>query len=171
MLDYLELCGRNGIVLNKEKFHFAQREINFAGFRITETAVKPLEKFLVSIRDFPTPAKLTDVRSWFGLVNQVSNYNQLSKMMLPLRPLLKAKTKFCWSEELDRVFILSKREIVKAIEKGVEIFDINWRTCIRPDWSKTGRGFFCRRSIATVSQHNLIVVKMGGKSYLQDQDS
>ena len=75
MLDYLELCGRNGIILNKEKFQFAQREINFAGFRITETAVKPLEKFLVSIRDFPTPAKLTDVRSCFGLVNQVSNYN------------------------------------------------------------------------------------------------
>ena len=171
MPDYLELCGRNGIVLNKEKFQFAQREINFAGLRITETAVKPLEKFLVSIRDFPTPAKLTDVRSWFGLVNQVSNYNQLSKMMLPFRPLLKAKTKFYWSKELDRAFILSKREIVKAIEKGVEIFDLNRRTCIRPDWSKTGIGFCCRRSIVTTSQHNLIVVKMGRKSYLQDQDS
>ena len=64
MFDYLELCGWNGIVLNKEKFQFVQREITFPGFRITETAVKPLEKFLVSILDFPTPAKLTDVRVW-----------------------------------------------------------------------------------------------------------
>ena len=63
------------------------------------------------------------------------------------RPLLKAKIKFCWSEELDRAFILSKREIVKAIEKGVEIFDINRRTCIRPNWSKTGIGFFVAEAL------------------------
>ena len=118
------------------------REVNFAGFRITDTGVKPLGKFLVAIRDFPTPTKITDIRSWFGLVNQVGNYNQLSDMMLPFRPLLKAKSRFCWTEELDSAFRRSKLEIVRAIEKGAEIFDVNRKTCLRPDWFKTGVGFF-----------------------------
>ena len=118
------------------------REVNFAGFRITDTGVKPLEKFLVDIRDFPTPTKIIDIRSWFGLANQVGNYNQLSDMMLPFRPLLKAKSRFCWTEELDTTFRRSKLEIVRAIEKGVEIFDVNQKTSLRPDWSKTGVGFF-----------------------------
>ena len=109
LIKYLVLCGKNGIVLNKENFQCAQRVVDFTGFRITETGVKPLEKFLAAIRDFHTPTKLTDVRSWFGLVNKVSNYNQLSEMMLP----------FCWSEELDTALKRSNHEIVKAIEKGV----------------------------------------------------
>ena len=142
MLDYLELCGNNGVILNIEKFQLAERGINFAGFYVGESEVKPLDKFINAIRGFSTPTKLTNIRSWFGQVNQVSNYNQLSDMMLPFRPLLKPKVKFTWSEELNTAFTKSKVEIVKAIEKGVEIFDPNLRTCLRPDWSKTGMGFF-----------------------------
>ena len=46
VIDFLDLLGRNGIVLNFEKFQFSQREIEFAGFLITETGIKPLEKYL-----------------------------------------------------------------------------------------------------------------------------
>ena len=53
MIDFVEHVGRNGVVLNFDKFQFAQREIDFAGFRITETTVKPLDKFLQAIADFP----------------------------------------------------------------------------------------------------------------------
>ena len=77
-IDFLELCGRNGIVLNFDKFQFAQREINFAGFRVTETEVKPLEKYIRAISEFPTPKRTTDIRSLFGLVHQVSHYNKLT---------------------------------------------------------------------------------------------
>ena len=78
MLDFLELLGSNDIILNRKKFQFAQKVVDFAGFSITNTEIKPLRKFLDAIEDFPTPSKLTDVRSWFGLVNQVAHYNQLS---------------------------------------------------------------------------------------------
>ena len=36
MIDFLELVGRNGVILNPEKFQFPQREILFAGFHITQ---------------------------------------------------------------------------------------------------------------------------------------
>ena len=66
----------NGVVLNREKFQFTQKSIQFAGFVITDSEIRPLDKFLNAIRNFLTPTKLTDIRSWFGLVNQVADYNR-----------------------------------------------------------------------------------------------
>ena len=70
--EWLDVCGRNGVTLNPEKFRFASDEVEFAGFEITPTTVKPCKKYVRAISDFPTPNNITDVRSWFGLVNQVS---------------------------------------------------------------------------------------------------
>ena len=67
--DYLRLCGANGITLNPEKFVFAQDTVEFAGFEIGPTTVKPVRKFTRAIAEFPTPTSTTDVRSLFGLVN------------------------------------------------------------------------------------------------------
>ena len=142
MIDFLELCGRNGIILNFEKFQFSQREIDFAGFRVTETEVKPLDKYLRAISEFPTPKSTKDIRAWFGLVHQVSHYNKLTEMMKPFKPFLSPKVKFQWNDELNDIFESSKIEIVKAIKNGVEIFDPSRLTCLRPDWSKTGIGYF-----------------------------
>ena len=32
VIDYLELVGKNGIILSPEKFQFSSHEIDFAGF-------------------------------------------------------------------------------------------------------------------------------------------
>ena len=44
VIDFLELCGRNGVILNFDKFQFSQREVDFAGICVTNTEVKPLDK-------------------------------------------------------------------------------------------------------------------------------
>ena len=36
VIDYRDLCANAGIILNPLKFQFCEREIDFAGFRITE---------------------------------------------------------------------------------------------------------------------------------------
>ena len=73
-IDLLILVGRSGIVLNPDNFMFVQKCVEFAGFRITESSIEPLPTYLNAIRDFPTLALTTDIRSWFRLVNQVANY-------------------------------------------------------------------------------------------------
>ena len=70
--NWLDTCGRHGITLNPDKFSFAKDEVEFAGFEITNDTVRPCKKYIRAISDFPIPQSLTDVRSWFGLVNQVS---------------------------------------------------------------------------------------------------
>ena len=103
-IDYLILVGKSGVILNPDKFRFARKTVDFAGFRITETTVEPLPKYLDAIRDFPTPTSTTDIRSWFGLVNQVSNYAQLRDLVAPFRPFRSTKCTFFWNEELDAAF-------------------------------------------------------------------
>lgn len=65
-------CGRYGIVQNPEKFIFGSDTVESAGFVITPTDIQPSDKHIRVIRDFPTPQNITDIRSWFSLVNQVS---------------------------------------------------------------------------------------------------
>ena len=38
---YLNLCSENGIIFNKKKFVFSQKQVNFLGFEITEDSVRP----------------------------------------------------------------------------------------------------------------------------------
>ena len=142
VIEFLEVAGNGGVVLNIDKFQFAQKSVDFAGFRITEDTVEPLPKYLDAIREYPTPSNITDIRSWFGLVNQVSHYAQLRDLMEPFRKFLSLKVKFEWTEELDTLFNRSKSQIVEAIKEGVKIFDPSRRTALMPDWSKTGIGFW-----------------------------
>ena len=103
--------------------------------------VEPLPKYLDAIKTFPTPRNSTDVRSWFGLVNQLSSYAQLRDMVEPFRQFLSPKVKFYWDEKLDQVFNESKDSIVNSIKNGVQIFEIDKPVCLRPDWSKKGIGY------------------------------
>ena len=84
---FLSKVGKAGIILNTKKFQFSQKSVDFAGFRISNERIKPLPKYLDSIRKFPTPKYATDIRSWFGLINLVSNYAKLRKVTAPFRDL------------------------------------------------------------------------------------
>ena len=153
-IDFLTLVGEAGIVLNSDKFQFAQREVNFAGFHISKEHIEPLPKFFDAIRHFPTPLSTTDIRSWFGLVNQVANYAQLRPFMEPFRPLLSPRCPFEWTPELDAAFKASKQSIVEAIHHGVKIFDLERPTCLYTDWSKQGVGhFLCQKHCLCLSNN------------------
>ena len=142
--EYLTLCSRNGIVFNRKKFCFAREEVEYAGFEITMNEVKPCKKILDSIRDFPVPKTLSDIRGWFGLVNQVAPFYANRRVMEPFRELLKPPLKgkrIYWDENLTNLFEESKRVIVDAIRDGIKCFRPGEWTCLMPDFCKTGIGF------------------------------
>ncbi len=139
--DYLKHCADNGIIFNVKKFVFAQRTCEFAGFEITPDGFRPPKRILDAIMTFPTPKSTTDMRSWFGLVNQVAYAFSQSSTMAPFRELLKKETKFYWDSELEKLFNESKEKIVTLIKDGVCAFEKNRVTCLSTDWSKVGIGF------------------------------
>ena len=72
----------------------------------------------------------------------MANYAQLRDPLKLFRPFLSPKYKFFWTPVLNKAFEESKEVIINAICRGVEIYDINKPTCLRPDWSKEGIGYF-----------------------------
>ena len=77
-----------------------------------------------SIPKFPTPKSITEKRSWFGLINQVSNYVKLYKVMVLFRDFLSSKHKFILAETLNQAFNESKEMIIDAIKTVVQTFDL-----------------------------------------------
>ena len=146
-VQYITLCGENGVVFNPSKFVFGADTVDFAGFTITPGDYKPTARLLSAIRDFPTPTNTTGIRSWFGLVNQVAYAFAQSKVMAPFRDLLKTKTgwKFYWDDTLDQLFQRSKDAVVRCVEDGVRSFEPHRPTCLSTDWSKTGIGFLLQQ--------------------------
>ena len=134
--SWLDICGKNGITLNPEKFVFGQDTIELAGFEINLDSVRPCKNYLQAVMDFPTPRNITDIRSWFGLVNQVSYAFSMTARMAPFRQLLKQGAPFHWDNHLNSLFKESNMVIVSEIEEGLQIFDKTKPTCLATDWSK-----------------------------------
>ena len=142
MFDYIKTCADNGIVFNEEKFQFAMSTVEFAGFEVTSTGFRPTGKTLAAIKDFPTPTNITDIRSWFGIVNQVAYAFARSRIMAPFREFLSSKShKFLWDSTMDEIFRKSKEEIIRLVNEGVRTFDPSLSASLTTDWSKMGIGF------------------------------
>ena len=140
--QFLEKSARGGCTFNPKKFQFGCREVTFLGFLVTDTGIKPTPQFVENIASFPTPANITDVRSWFGAINQISFSFATAPVMEPFRHLLKSKVPFHWTPELQTAFDESKQEILRQCEKGVRLFDPNLPTALATDWSKSGVGYW-----------------------------
>jgi hypothetical protein len=164
-LPHTHRPGRH--VLNPDKFQFAEKSVDFAGFRVSDTTIEPLPKYLDAIRDFPTPDSTTDIRSWFGLVNQVTNYAQLRDTMAPFKPFLSPRCKFSWSPELEEAFQTSKQAIVEAIREGVEY--MTYRSA--PASALTGPGvvlvtFYSNNTVAAPLAYQTVAREDGGSPSL-----
>ena len=140
--DYIKLCGDNGIVFNKDKFVFGEQTVEFAGFEVHREGFRPPRRIIEAIESFPTPRSITDIRSWFGLVNQVAYAFSQAELMAPFRELLASKKRtFYWDHVLDDIFVKSKKEVIRCVEDGVKTFEMGRQTCLTTDWSKVGIGF------------------------------
>ena len=127
--------------MNRDKFVFGKKEVEYLGFQLTENGVEPGEELIKSILNFPRPENISGIRSWFGLVEQVSWAFSKTEVMAPFRKLLSPKSEFVWSQELHDSFEKSKGEILEAVKHGVKTFDTNLPTVLSTDWSKEGIGF------------------------------
>lgn len=151
---YLQICQRNGITLNKEKFQFCQNTVSFAGLTVTSDGIKPSDKTLQAIKDFPTPTDLTGARSWFGLVNTVAWSYSMTNDMQPFRDLVKPKAKFYWDITMDQLFQKSKDVIIEKATHGIKTYDIDKATCLQTDWSREGIGYLLLQKNCQCPQRN-----------------
>ena len=163
---YLDLCSRNGIVFNPTKFVFSQDNIEFLGFEITEDSNRPTPTMLDSIRDFPVPQNISGIRSFFGIIHQVSYAFSMTEAMAPFRQLLKPSTTLYWDGRLQRLFECAKSQILKEIIKGVHMFEKNRITCLATDFSKDGIGVLLTQKHCQCSDLTPVCCKGGWRLVL-----
>ena len=143
--QFLETCAEKGITLNPDKFKFCRREVEFVGYNVGWEAYGPTEERLSAIKDFNMPVKpsITDIRSWFGLVNQLAPFMATAPVMAPFRDLLKkpATKAVYWDDHLEAKFKQTKEIICQLAKDGLAYFDCTRPTMAITDWSKEGIGF------------------------------
>ena len=123
--DYLVLCAENGVTLHPKKFKFTQKTVDFSGYTIVWDDYRPSDDLLSALNEFPMSESpsITDVRAWFGLVNQLAPFLATAPLMAPFRDLLKSPQtpgkKVYWDDQLQKIFETTREEICKLASQGL----------------------------------------------------
>ena len=95
--------------------HFAQPEVEFAGVFQSEDGYKIHSRVYEAIKTFPTPTNITEVRSFYGMANQLAPFNsKLTEILAPIRPLLSTRTAFHIDEEMAAAFENATKELISS---------------------------------------------------------
>ena len=155
--EFEKLCERAheyGLTLTREKLKLSQ-EVSFAGWIIGKDGIRSDPYKLAAIAEFPTPKNLRDLRSFCGAITQLNLLSpDIAHAMHGLRPLLKSKNHFMWTDYHDKEF--QKVRSLVSEEMSVKPFDTKLPTRIYVDASRLhGMGYaLCNVETDTVKDDN-----------------
>ncbi|KAK3799222.1 hypothetical protein RRG08_054349 [Elysia crispata] len=139
-VKFLDICGRNGVILSPSKFSFAKETVHFAGFLNYANNCSSMPTSLGSNSEI-SQAPHNHRREKLVVLCKPGGISFASaEKMQPFHTVLPHKTPFIWTEELDNLFKETKAIIIQEIQRGVEIFDKNKPTCLATDFSKDSIG-------------------------------
>ena len=133
--DTLSRCRRHGITLNADKFNLAQSSVSFCGYKLSGDGIEADPEKVWAIKELSTPANLTDLRSFMGLVNQLAEFSpHISEAAQPLRPLMSPKRTFLWTSDHDEAF----QRVKEALSSPpiLAMFDPTLPTVLQTDASR-----------------------------------
>lgn len=135
----LELIERANLTLNLSKCNFLQDKILYLGYEISVEGVRPGDKKIKSVEDFPCPNSVHSVRQFLGLVGYFRKFiRNFATLAHPLNKLLKKDAEFVWGQEQDRAFRDLKDKLIHR--PILTIYDPNAETELHTDASKVGIG-------------------------------
>ena len=139
--------------------------MDFAGFILSPRGYQIDPSITQAIADFPTPGSRTDLRSFIGLVNQLSaSTPKIATLLTPLRPLLSTKHEYTWNDDFETAFTNVKKSLTSA--PVLSYFDPRKETRLCTDASRQGLGFILQQK--TGSTWSLV---HAGSRFLSDPES
>ena len=135
----LKRLADSNITLNLEKCEFNKSEVRVLGNIISENGISPDPSKIAAIVNLPSPKNIKEVRSFLGMVNQLSKFtNHLADKTKPLRDLLSKKNSWTWSHAHDNAFQNIKDCLTTP--PVLAFYDVNRKTKVCSDASKYGVG-------------------------------
>jgi hypothetical protein len=103
--EFFQRLRRNNLKINLSKCKFFEDEITFLGNTVNKNGIKPNDEYIKKILQFRPPTKIKELRTYTGCLEWISKYvYNLKELLIPLRPLLKQKRNFVWSETHQKAF-------------------------------------------------------------------
>jgi hypothetical protein len=97
------------------KCEFLKEEIHFLGHIVGHGTVKPDDKKVKAVEQWPRPQDPSQVRSFLGLANYFRKFIKgYSNIAWPLTDLTKVKTNFVWTDQCEKAFVEIKKALVSA---------------------------------------------------------
>lgn len=95
-----------GLKLNRDKCEFLKDSVDFLGFQVGNSEIRPLSSKIEAIIKYPRPTTTKEISRWLGMVGYYRNLIQdFSKIVAPIQRLLQKGNKFIWSTACDESFI------------------------------------------------------------------
>eukprot|EP00050_Salpingoeca_kvevrii_P004260 m.248098 g.248098 ORF g.248098 m.248098 type:complete len:1204 (+) comp10971_c1_seq2:642-4253(+) len=111
------------------KCHFASRELNYLGFRVSGDTVRPTAEKIHTITNWPRPRSIRDVRSFNGFASFYRRFvPHLADISKPLMDIQNSQPPvFNWSADADAAFEAIRKGIINAPSLKQPRFDLPTR--------------------------------------------
>jgi len=112
VLDRLQNAG---FKLNKSKCKFLQSSVTYLGHVIDAEGLHPTADKLKAIREAPAPKDVTALKAYLGLLMFYSRFlPNHATILAPLNNLMKAETKWKWTQKEQEAFEASKKLLCES---------------------------------------------------------
>ena len=109
LAEVLTCLEKAGLRLKQEKCSFMLPSVDYLGHTISAKGLQPTQEKVRAITDAPTPGNVSQLRSFFGLVNYYSKF--LPQLATTLYFLLQKKSKWHWGEKQKQAFEEAKHQL------------------------------------------------------------
>ena len=109
VLQKLETAG---LKLNKSKCFFLHSQVEYLGHIIDKVGLHPTAEKVLAIREAPRPHNVSELRSFFGIINYYNRFlPNLSTKLAPLYRLLQKSVPWTWGNSENQAFEAAKRAL------------------------------------------------------------
>ncbi len=133
----LQRLEDNGILINPSKCVFGVPSLNFLGYHVDSSDIRPMESKVAVIRDFPQPTNQRQLREFLGMVNFYRRFIARGASLLHTLNLLLARStpkSLVWNDEALSAFDAVETALAEAIL--LEHPELDAPTCIMTDASE-----------------------------------
>ncbi|PNF14896.1 hypothetical protein B7P43_G05140 [Cryptotermes secundus] len=110
--DVLDRMREHNLKLQPDKCEFLRKEVSYLGHIITSEGVKPDERKVEVVKNFPTPTTTQKLKGFLGLAGYYRRFiPNFSKIAKPLTELLKKNTPYIWNEKTETAFNALKESL------------------------------------------------------------
>ena len=115
----LELFRKHKLIANLKKCEFGKRELEFLGYKISDSGILPGVAKVKAIREWPRPTNVQEVRQFVGLAQHFRKFcPSFASVVAPLTDLTRGtgpkKRSIHWSPDCERSFDKVKQLLTSA---------------------------------------------------------